>query len=145
MKKSVITLFLAAAVLLNVSGCASAGHQNAASGAAFGAVAGTVIGAASRTPLVGAVTGALVGGLIGNAVDQNEASVTGTSTEVVVRQAPVVIVDTPVIIDERIWVGNELWIYSYRGYRSPHGSIRYQSRVPFRRSIVRGEIIYRRR
>lgn len=147
--KTATTLFLAAIMLLNVTGCAQTGNQNAATGAAIGAIAGTAIGVANHVPLAGAITGAVVGGLIGNAVDQNTAPqppvIYPAQTEVVVQQAPVVVVETPVIIDERIWVGNDLWIYSYHGYRSPSGHVRYQSRVPFHRSFVHGGVGYRHR
>lgn len=149
--KSVTTLFLSA-VLLITSGCVHGqDHSGAATGAAIGAIAGTAVGAANHVPLVGAVTGALVGGLVGNAVDQNSMPppppppAYGTSTDVIVKEAPVVVVETPVIIDERIWVGSDLWIYSYHGYRSSSGHIRYQSRVPFHRSFVRGGVGYYRR
>ena len=138
-------------MLANVGCVNGQGNQNAATGAAIGAIAGTAIGAANKVPLAGAVTGAIVGGLIGNAVDQNSMPpppppppAYGTSTDVIVKEAPVVVVETPVIIDERIWVGNDLWIYSYHGFRDPSGHVRYQSRVPFHRSFVRGGVGYYR-
>ncbi len=137
--------------MLSLTGCAHSQHNNAAAGAAIGAVAGTAIGAHNRNPLVGAVTGALVGGLVGNAVDQNQANTPSPPPvpqvpppEVVVKEAPVVVVETPIVIDERIWVGNDLWIYSYHGYRQANGHIRYQSRVPFHRVFIRGGHYYRR-
>ena len=154
--KLITTLFLSATLLIT-SGCVHGqDHSGAAAGAAIGAIAGTAVGAANRVPLVGAVTGALVGGLVGNAVDQNSAGpsaipmpppppVYGTSTDVIVKEAPVVVVETPVIIDERIWVGNDLWIYSYHGFRGPTGHVRYQSRVPFHRTFIRGGVGYYRR
>ena len=139
--------------MLSLTGCAHSQHSNAAAGAAIGAVAGTAIGAHNKAPLVGAVTGALVGGLVGNAIDQNQAAANipppppvpqVPPPEVVVKETPVVVIETPVVIDERIWVGNDLWIYSYHGYRQANGHIRYRSRVPFHRVFIRGGHYYRR-
>lgn len=143
--------------MLSLTGCAH-GQNNTAAGAAIGAVAGTAIGAHNKNPLVGAVTGALVGGLVGNAIDQNQQPRTQVvevvpapppipsvpPPDVIVKETPVVVVETPVVIDERIWVGNDLWIYSYHGYRQSNGHIRYQSRVPFHRVFIRGGHGYRR-
>ena len=138
--------------ILGLTGCAH-GQNNTAAGAAIGAVAGTAIGAHNKKPLVGAVTGALVGGLVGNAIDQNQSAASVPPPppvpqvpppEIIVKEAPVVIVEIPVVIDERIWVGNDLWIYSYHGYRQANGHIRYQSRVPFHRVFIRGGHGYRR-
>lgn len=134
-----------------LSSCAS-GQQNTAAGAAIGAIAGAAVGAHNHVPVAGAITGAVVGGLIGNVVDQNQRptplppppSPSIPSNDVIVREAPVIIRETPVIIDERIWVGNDLWIYSYHGFRGPSGHIRYESRIPFHRSFVRGGGGYRR-
>ena len=151
MKTKLITSILMVGLLTS---CAS-GQVNTAAGAAIGAIAGAAVGAHNKAPVTGAITGAVVGGLIGNVVDQNQAANTPTplppppspsipSNDIVVREAPVVVVETPVIIDERIWVGNDLWIYSYHGFRDAHGHIRYQNRIPFHRSFVRGGIPYRR-
>ena len=140
---------------LLLTSCAS-GQANTAAGAAVGAVAGAAIGAHNHVPVAGAITGAIVGGLVGNAVDQNQAASLPTplppppssqipSSDIIVREAPVVVVETPVIIDERIWVGNDLWIYSYHGFRGPTGHIRYENHIPFHRTFVRGGGGYYRR
>lgn len=132
--------------------------RKADAGAIIGGMAGTVIGAYNGNPLKGALIGAGAGLAAGAIADANDArqspppsipappppSAEVHSADVMVRETPVVVVETPVIIDERIWVGNDLWIYSYHGFRSPSGHIRYQNHVPFHRKFIRGGIGFRR-
>lgn len=140
--KAVVAMIL----VLATSACAQ--NPNTAAGAAIGAVAGAAIGAHNKVPVAGAITGAIVGGLVGNAVDQNTTPPPPPippvpSPDIIVKEAPVVVVETPVVIDERIWVGNDLWIYSYHGFRSPSGHVRYETRIPFHRAFIRGGVGYR--
>ena len=129
--------------------------RKADAGAIVGGMIGTVVGAYNGNPVKGALIGAGLGLGAGAVADANDArqqqgpvppppSPEIHSSDIIVKDAPVVVVETPVIIDERIWVGNDLWIYSYRGFRDVLGHIRYQNRVPFHRVFVRGGIGYRR-
>lgn len=135
------TQLIIATLALAISGCAN-GQSNTAAGAAIGAVTGVAVGANNKAPITGAVAGAIVGGLVGNAIDQNQQANTPPPQvrppEVIVKEVPTVIVETPVIIEERIWAGNDLWIYSYRGFRDARGHVRYQNHVPIHRRFIRG-------
>lgn len=131
--------------------------RKADTGALLGGMAGAIIGAYNGNVAKGALIGAGAGLAAGAVADANDARQTQPtppsppppspeihSSDIVVKDAPVVVVETPVVIDERIWVGNDVWIYSYRGFRGPNGHIRYQSRIPFHRTFIRGGIGYRR-
>jgi len=70
MKKTILTLSLAATTALAVSGCAS-NPSNAQIGTGVGAVAGGVVGDALFGNTLGTVGGAAAGALIGNEVGKN--------------------------------------------------------------------------
>jgi hypothetical protein len=111
--------------------------RKADAGAIMGGMVGTVVGAYNGNPLKGALIGAGVGlgaGAIADANDarRNEPMVYRQQpTEQSVQQTEVVVVQQPVIIEERVWVGPDLWIYSYHGYRH-NGRIYYRgAHIPF--------------
>lgn len=143
--------------LLLLSSCANAQSdvfgRRADTGAVLGGVVGAVIGAhngnIAKGALIGAGTG-LVAGAIADAnanrnIQYNNGHYTYYPSQVVVEQPPrvvyqpqVVVVETPVVIEQRVWYGNDLWVYSYHGFRSPHGHIRYGSNAPFQRRYIGG-------
>lgn len=146
--------------LLLLSSCANSQGEvfgrKADTGALLGGMAGAIIGAYNGNAAKGALIGAgagLAAGAVADANDARQQPAPATpppppsevrSSEVVVRDTPVVVVETPIIIDERIWVGNDVWIYSYRGFRGPNGHVRYQSHIPFHRRFIRGGLGIRR-
>jgi hypothetical protein len=110
--------------------------RKADTGAIVGGMIGTVVGAYNGNPLKGALIGAGVGLGAGAIADANDSRQQNTSTvyrEQYVRQPEVVVVQHPIVIEERVWVGPTLWIYTYRGHRDAHGRIFYHSRAPFGR------------
>lgn len=132
--------------------------RNADAGALLGGLAGAIIGAHNGNVWKGAAIGAGAGLAAGAIADANDARQQPAqplppappppaseihSTDVVIREVPTVIVETPIIIDERIWVGNDVWIYSYRGFRGPNGHVRYESRIPFHRRFIHGGVGHR--
>lgn len=152
-------LILSVVSLLTLTSCANSQGdvfgRKADTGALLGGMAGAIIGAYNGNVAKGALIGAGAGLAAGAVADANDArqpqlpsppppSPEIHSSDIVVKEAPMVIVETPVIIDERIWVGNDVWIYSYHGFRGPNGHIRYESRIPFHRKFIRGGIGYRR-
>lgn len=153
-------LTISLVTLLAFTGCTNTNGQvfgdKADKGALLGGLAGAVIGAHNGNALKGALIGTGAGLAAGAIADANDARQQPTpvpppppipaqgTAEVVVKEAPVVVVETPVIIDERIWVGNDLWIYSYHGYRNSQGHVRYQTHVPFHRRFIRGGIGFHR-
>lgn len=140
--------------LLLLSSCANSQGEvfgrKADTGALLGGMAGAIIGAYNGNAAKGALIGAgagLAAGAVADANDARQQPAPATpppppsevhASEVVVRDTPIVLVETPIIIDERIWVGNDVWIYSYRGFRGPNGHVRYESRIPFHRRFIRG-------
>ena len=122
--------------------------RKADAGAIIGGMAGTVIGAYNGNPLKGALIGAGVGLGAGAIADANDARQAIPSPsipqptpppQVVMREEiPMVVMETPIIIEERVWAGNDLWIISYHGIRGANGRVRYVNHVPFHRRFIRG-------
>lgn len=110
--------------------------RKADTGAIVGGMIGTVVGAYNGNPIKGALIGAGVGlgaGAIADANDARQQNAPMIYREQPSQQTEVVVVQQPVIIEERVWVGRELWIYSYHGYRHG-GRIYYRgAHVPFTR------------
>lgn len=110
--------------------------RKADTGAIVGGMIGTVVGAYNGNPLKGALIGAGVGlgaGAIADANDARQQNAPTVYREQSSQQTEVVVVQQPIVIEERVWVGPDLWIYTYRGYRDHHGRIFYRSHVPFGR------------
>lgn len=137
--------------LLLLSSCANSQGdvfgRKADTGALLGGMAGAIIGAYNGNVAKGALIGAGAGLAAGAVADANDARQNipmppippPPAPDVVVReQASTIIVETPVVIEERIWAGNDLWIVSYRGMRAPNGHIRYVNHIPFHRRFIRG-------
>lgn len=142
MKKLIIPIVLS---LLLTSCANSQGDvfgRKADTGALVGGMVGAMIGAHNGNVAKGALIGAGTGLLAGAVADANDAR-TETKKEVVVvnneppraaqSQTEVVVVERPVIIEERVWTGPDLWIYSYHGYRDRWGHVHYRTHVPFHR------------
>ncbi len=45
----------------------------------------------------------------------------------------VVVVQQPIVIEQRVWSGSGCWVYSYHGYRDNRGHTHYRSNTPFQR------------
>jgi hypothetical protein len=139
MKKLIIPIMS----LLMLTSCANSQGdvfgRKADAGALLGTAAGAMIGAYNGNVAKGALIGAGVGLAAGAVADANDAR----QKEVVVvnpeppraaqSQSEVVVVQRPIVIEERVWVGPDLWIYSYHGYRDRWGHIHYRNHVPFHR------------
>jgi uncharacterized membrane protein YebE (DUF533 family) len=117
--------------------------RKADAGALIGGMAGAMIGAHNGNVAKGALLGAGAGLAAGAIADANDARVKQNKQVVVVEgqqpprasqtQTEVVVVQQPVIIEERVWRGPNLWIYSYHGYRDRFGHIHYRNHIPFHR------------
>jgi hypothetical protein len=133
--------------LLMLTSCANSQGdvfgRKADAGALLGTAAGAMIGAYNGNVAKGALIGAGVGLAAGAVADANDARTQNQQKEVVVvnaeppraaqGQSEVVVVQRPIVIEERVWVGPDLWIYSYHGYRDRFGRIHYRNHVPFHR------------
>jgi hypothetical protein len=143
MKKLIIPIMS----LLMLTSCANSQGdvfgRKADTGALLGGIAGAMIGAHNGNVAQGALIGAGAGLAAGAIADANDARVEKQQKEVVVvnaeppraaqPQTEVVVVDRPIIIEERVWVGPRLWVYSYHGYRDRWGRVHYRTHVPFHR------------
>jgi hypothetical protein len=143
MKKLIIPIMS----LLMLTSCANSQGdvfgRKADTGALLGGMAGAIIGAYNGNVAQGALIGAGAGLAAGAVADANDARVEKQQKEVVVvnaepprtaqPQTEVVVVDRPIVIEERIWVGPDLWIYSYHGYRDRWGRVHYRNHIPFHR------------
>jgi outer membrane protein OmpA-like peptidoglycan-associated protein len=92
LRLTIVSTFLAALVLANVTGCASTNKatQGAVIGATAGGVAGGVIGnqtgSTTRGAIIGAVVGGTAGAIIGNQMDQRAKSIEQTVPAAVVER-----------------------------------------------------------
>jgi hypothetical protein len=142
MKKLIIPIIS----LLMLTSCANSQGdvfgRKADTGALLGGMVGAMVGAHNGNIAKGALIGAGTGLISGAVADANDARTQQQKEVVVVNSEPpratqqkqeVVVVEKPIVIEERVWRGPELWIYSYRGYRDRWGHIHYRTHVPFHR------------
>ena len=141
MKYMKTKLLLAILPLVLLTSCANSQGdvfgRKADAGAIIGGMAGTVIGAYNGNAIKGALIGAGVGLGAGAIADANDARQTQNGPmiyrEQPVQQTEVVVVQQPIVIEERVWVGPDLWVYSYHGY-THNGRIYYRGpHTPFHR------------
>jgi hypothetical protein len=143
MKKIIVSI---TAILMLTSCANSQGDvfgRKADTGALLGGMVGAIVGAHNGNVAKGALIGAGAGLAAGAVADANDARVQNQQKQVVVvnaepprasqTQTDVVVVQQPIVIEERVWVGPDLWIYSYHGYRDRFGHIHYRDRFPFHR------------